>query len=523
MMRLYEQIKTMTVVDQKRIARNTILLYIRMAVVALLGFWISREILDILQPVDNGIYSAIGDTVIMFSFLSNTMATACQRFFSFELGKSDINKLRILFSHSIIIFAVIIIILILLTETAGLWFLRNKMDLADREQAAFWVFQCATAGFIFQVMRTPYTGMIIAKEKMGMYAFLNILEVLGKLAIVFILRAASYDKLVFYAILMMAVQILVALTCWLYCRFQFEECRFRLSFDKTSFKALFTFTGWEMIGSLAGACKTYGVNVLINPLFGPLLNTARGLAQKVYMTFVQLQTNFFMAAKPQIIKSYAAGEIKEMQKLLFQSTRLTYYLLLVIAVPIFIETDTLLDIWLKDVPDYTADFTRLILINGLIDTFSNPLASAIQATGRNKWYQICMGTTLLAILPVSYFCCKYLQLSVYWMFYVSIAFSLAAQFVRGYFVKKQAGLDMRLFNREVVLTVLIVTAVSIIAPYALHLIAGPGRTVWMSLGIMFVGVLSTCITAFYIGMTATERKHTIEVIVKYKNKIICRQ
>ena len=522
-MKLYEQETTMTVVDQKRIARNTILLYIRMAVVALLGFWISREILDILKPVDNGIYSAIGDTVVMFSFLSNTMATACQRFFSFELGKSGVSRLRSIFSQCVIIFAIIILILIILTETVGLWFLNNKMDLAGREQAAFWVFQCATTGFIFQVLRTPYLGMIIAKEKMDMFAWINIFEVLGKFAIVFMLRNADYDKLVFYAILMMGVQILTSFICWLYCRRSFVECNFTIHTDRSTFMSLFSFTGWEMIGSFAGVCKTYGINVLINPLFGPLLNTARGLAQKVYMTFIQLQTNFFMAAKPQIIKSYAAGEKDEMQKLLFQSRRLTYYLLLVIAIPIFFETDTLLDIWLKDVPDYTAAFTRLILINGLVDTFSNPLASAIQATGKNKWYQICMGTTLLAILPVSYICCAYLGMSVFWMFYISITFSLIALFVRAYFVKKQTMLDMKLFLKEVVFTVIKVTVLSILVPLIIRLAAGDERTMWQSLAIMAISVLSTCVVAFFVGMTKTERKHTVEAIVKFKNKILCRQ
>lgn len=513
----------MSEVDQKRIARNTILLYIRMVLVALMGFWISREILDILQPIDNGIYSTIGDTVVMFSFLSNTMSTACQRFFSFEIAKKDSVSLRSTFSQCLVIFAIIVVILIALSETLGLWFLKNEMTLCGRDEAAYWVWQFSTVAFIFQVIRTPYLGMIIAHERMGIFASLSVFEVLGRFVVVFILRNAAYDKLVYYAALILAVQILTTAVCWLYCRIEFKECRFTTRFGRNSFGQLFRFTGWEMVGSVAGVCKMYGVNVLINPLFGPLYNTARGMAEKIYMTIVQLQTNFYMAVKPQIIKSYAVGEIKEMEDLLFKSTRITYYLLLVFVLPVFLETNTVLDMWLKDVPEHTVLFTKLLLINGLIDSFSTPLASAIQATGKNKWYQICMGSTLLAILPVSYVFCKYFGKDASWIFYISIVFSLAAQFVRAWFVKRQAGLDMMRFVSSVICPVVAVTVLSAVVPMIVQYMFGTSRTVIQSLTVIAVSICSCCFVSLFLGMTAGERRQLKKTAEKFKNKILCKQ
>ena len=512
----------MSVIDQKRIAKNTLLLYVRMGLIMLISLYTSRVVLDALGEVDYGLYSAVGGVVVMFSFLSNTMSTACQRFFSFELGKENYEQLRRVFSQSLVIFFLIMLIVLLLSETAGLWFVNQKMKLAGREEAVQWVFQCAVVGFVFQIMRTPYMGMIIAREKMKVFAYISIFEAVGALVVAILLAHSASDRLKLYAMLMLSIQFVTTLFYVLYCRIFYRECKPTWQFQTGSFGHIFSFTGWEMIGSLAGVCKQYGVNVLINMFFGPVLNTPRGLAQKVYMTFVQLQTNFFMAVKPQLIKSYAVGEKKEMQKLLFQSTRLTYYLLLIVSVPLILETPMILDVWLKNVPELTVLFTRLILINALIDTFSNPLATAIQATGKNKWYQIGMGATLLAIIPVAYVGYKWLKWPVESVFIISIVFSFLAQFVRFYFVRKQVSVDTRLFLKEVVGVILVVTALCFLLPMLLQLVWSE-RTFWQSILVICFSILCTAVVVYVIGITRTERKHLIHFIVNKYKLIVCKQ
>ena len=506
----------MSVVDQKRIAINTLLLYVRMGLVMLVGLYTSRVVLDVLGEVDNGIYNAIGGVVVMFSSLSTTMSTACQRFFSFELGKEDFIGLRAVFSQCLVIFLGLVLVVVVLGESIGLWFVEHKMQMAGRDEAARWVYHCSVAGFIFLLMRTPYMGMIIAREKMKVFAYLSVFEALGALAVAITLQHYGADKLKLYALLMLFLQALTAVAYWLYCRLFYHECRFTFRWSGKPIGHLFHFTGWEMIGTLAGTGKTGGVSILINMFFGPLLNTPRGLAQKVYMTIAQLQTNFYMAVRPQIIKSYALGAMDEMEKLLFQSTRLTYYLLLVIAVPLMVETSFILDIWLKDVPAHTVFFTRLLLIGGLIDSFGSPLGAAVQATGQNKRYQIGVGLTLLAILPCTYVAFKVLHWGVEWAFYFTILFSFIAQLVRAGCVRRQTSINMHRFVREVVAIVVLVTLLSFALPILLHFTMAH----LSPLVSIFGCILWTAFLVYVLGITSSERRHLNETIskwVKWKN------
>ncbi|MCQ2073664.1 MAG: lipopolysaccharide biosynthesis protein [Bacteroidaceae bacterium] len=511
-------------IDQKRIAKNTLMLYIRMGVVMMVNLYASRVILAALGKVDFGIYGAVGSIVQMCSFLSVTMSTACQRFYSFEIGRGNFDRLRRCFSQTIIVFIVIALIVVLLSESAGMWFLENKMQLAGRTYAAHYVFQLSIVSFIFQIMRIPYMGMVIAKEKMKVFAYISVFEALGSLTISLLLKYSHHDRLILYAWLMLTVQIMTTLAFYLYCRIFYVECRVSLKYDRAMFRQVFSFTGWEMIGSLAGVCKTYGVNLLLlNPFFGPVINAARDVANKVYSTILQLQTNFFMAVKPQLIKSYADGKVDDMIALMCQSLRLTYYLLLVVAIPILVETPMILDIWLEDVPEYAPLFARLLIVNGLIDTFSNPLASAIQATGRNKWYQICMGSTLLAIVPIGYAGFKWLDWNAEAVFYVSIVLSVAAQCVRVYFVRKQIELDVRMFMRQVVYVILLVTSVCVALPLLVKWLFEMSDDLLSAIIVMAVSMMWTAIVVYFIGITGSERKYVNGFVKKYIGFVICRR
>lgn len=495
-------------IDQKRIAKNTLMLYIRMVFVMVVNFYASRVVLVALGEVDYGIYDSVSCIVQMFTFLSATMSSACQRFYSYEIGRDDSDTLRRCFSQTLLVFVLIALVVILLSESVGMWFLENKMRLAGRDYAAHYVFQISIVSFIFQIMRIPYMGMVVAKEKMKVFAYISLFEAMGTLTMSFLLSHSNCDRLVLYAWLMLAIQILTSSAFYLYCRIFYAECRVSLKYDGTIFKRIFSFTSWEVIGALAIACKTYGVNMLLlNPFFGPVINAARGVANRVYNTIIQLQSNFFMAVKPQIIKSYASGEVKEMMNLVCQSMRLTYYLLLVVSVPILVETQTFLDVWLKDVPEYAPLFTRLLIVNGLVDAFSAPLASAVQATGKNRIYQMCIGSTLLTIVPIGYVGLKWLDWDVEAVFYVSIFISVVAQFVRVYFVRKLIGFDVPVFLRNVLAVIMIVTAVCLSLPLLVRSCISADNQLVKSAIITVVSMAWTATVVYLIGITKNERRH----------------
>lgn len=515
----------MGVVNQKRIAVNTLLLYVRMGLVLVIGLYTTRVVLGALGKTDYGLYGVVGSLVVLFSFLSNSMSTACQRFFSFELGRGDVDELRARFTQCMLTFVLIATVMVLMFETAGLWYVRNVMDCGGRDRAVGILFQLTVIGVVFQVLRTPYMGIIIAREQLSVFAVLNIFEAVATLVAAVLLKASVSDRLVFYATMMMIVQAVTALAYYLYCRICNKECRLSGNVSRKSMYEVFKFTGWEMVGTLAGACKFQGVNLLLNPLFGNITVAARTVSQKVYMSVVKLQDDFFKATRPQIIKSYAAGDVDGMLKLICQSTRFSFYLMLMVSLPIMLETPFILDVWLreKDVPEMSVLFTRLILVNGLVDVFSNPFASAIQATGKNKWYQICMGVTLFAILPISYIGMSFLGWPAVSVFYVSILLSALAQCVRLYFVKKQVGIDVPAFLRDVLAVILVTVLLSLLLPLGLQFLFGADRTVIQSLAVIAASFVWTGAVAYFVGATSTERKHINEFIYKLYNRVLCRQ
>lgn len=505
----------MTAVNQKRIATNTFLLYVRMVVVMLVGLYTSRVVLDALGEVDYGIYSAVGGVVLMFSFLSNTLSSVCQRFFSFELGREDFNELHRTFCMSLLVFAALAVVVVLLLETAGLWFLNNKMNLAGRHDAAVWVFHCAAVGFVFQIIRTPYMGMVIAREKMKVFAYMSVIEAAATLTSAILLQHTASDRLKFYALLIFGIQVILTVAYYLYCRICYAECRYKFYFEKKKFVELFSFTGWETFSGMATVARNYGLNLLINMFFGPILNTPRQVAQKVYMSILQLQINFYVAIKPQIIKSYASGAINEMQDLLCRSIRFSYYMLFAAALPILIETQFVLDIWLKDVPQYAVLFTRLMIINGLIDVIINPLAAAIQASGRIKWYQIFYGSTLLLILPVSYIGLKVFRWGPESVFYIPIVIAFVAQGIRVYFAKLLAQVSILNVWRSVA-RALAVTAISFSLPLLLSEVLADIQL--KSVVILVAAFLWTLLCIYVIGITSGERKQLKLAVVKLLTK-----
>ena len=499
-------------INKTRIAKNTALLYFRMLLIMLITLYTLRVVLNVLGEVDYGTYNVIAGVVAMFAFLSGTMATAAQRFFAVELGVENHTKLKQVFSINVLIFIVLAVTIFILAETLGLWYFKTKMVIpADRLEAAAWVYQFSIFTFMVSIVTTPYLAIITAREQMQVYAYISILEVIFKLAVVFILIYLPIDKLKLYAILLFAVQVLTSAAYILYATLKFPECRNKRFhplgyWNKQMFKEVFSFAGWSVIGALAMTVRSQGINQLLNLFFGVLVNAARGVAFQVYTALNLFVHNFFTAIRPQIIKAYSADhedKSGEMMKLVFQSSKFCYYLILVLSIPILIETESILSIWLTIVPEYTVIFTRLVIINAIIESLANPLIASIQATGRVKWYQIITGSIILLNLPISYGFLK-------WGFppeatmVVVIIITLIAHSCRLYFMKMVLKMDLFHYVKQVMLPVAAVTALAFALPLLYYY--SFSASFWRIVGVTIVTFISSAGIIYYVGLSKSERR-----------------
>lgn len=508
----------MSVVDQKRIAQNTLLLYIRMGVIVVISFYTSRVALDYLGVVDSGLYGAVGGIVIAFSFLNGVLSAACNRYFSIEIGRGDNDALHKVFCLNVTAFLFFTLLVLVLAETVGLWFLNVKMNYPpERKVAVNWVYQFSVASFALSMLSTPYRAIIIAKEKMKVFAYSSIVEAVLKLAVVFMLLAAPFDKLIYYALLMFVVMGGVSVFYYAYCTRFYEECRYHFYWDGALMKEIGSYTGWNVIGLASGIAKTQGVNLLLNLFVGPVANAAYLVASKVYSTINQFVTNFCTAFNPQITKSYSSGERGPMMKLVFQSSKFCYFLLFLLVLPLLMETETILDVWLVDVPPYAVTFTQLMLVAAVIDSVSYPFVTAVQATGKVKWYQLFVGGTMLMTLPIVYVMLKWMDCSAASAFWVIIICSVISHLFRIYFMYRQLDMNVMEYLRVVLLPITIVTVASLLAPVTMQLIMPSGAV--RSCLVVLASVALTALWVYLLGLTKTERKHVNEYVVKTVSKM----
>ena len=416
----------MTTSSNKRIAKNTLMLYFRMIIILGMRLYTSRIILNTLGVEDYGIYNVVGGIVIMLSFLNSAMTTGTTRFLSFELGRGEFIKMARVFSMSLNIHAMIAVVIFILAETLGLWFLNTHLNIpAERMNAANWAYQFSIMTFMVAVLSIPYHALIIAHERMNVYAYVSIVEVSLQLFIVFMLQWFGFDKLKLYSVLVFLVSLLVRGIYGLYSSKNFKESKYRFIWDKSLFKTLMSFAGWNLWGNAAGVLSGQGVNMLLNIFFGPAVNAARGIAYSVKAAVHQFVNNFQTAMKPQIIKSYASNDLKYMHKLISQGAKYSFFLLLFLSLPILLETKIILKIWLKIIPEYTIIFTQLVILNELISSLSGPLMTAAHASGRIKNFQLTVGGLLFLILPFSWIFLK-LGYPPQVTIYISIFFSVLA-------------------------------------------------------------------------------------------------
>ncbi|WP_155949387.1 lipopolysaccharide biosynthesis protein [Prevotella sp. MA2016] len=407
-----------------------------------IGLYTVRAILDLLGVVDYGIYNVVGGVVAMFSFVNGTLATSSQRYFSIELAKGDLNRLNKWFCLNITVFSVFILIFVVIAESIGLWFVNTQMTIPpERMSAANCVYQFSILSFCISFISIPYNALIIAHERMSAFAYISIIEALMKLGIVFVLMYISWDKLITYSILMLITSISITLSYVVYCHRKFIESKFALYWDKSEIRELLSFSGWHLFGTFSVVVRSQGINILINMFFNPAINAARAIAYQIYGAVTQFSENFLVAVKPQIYKGYAQNDYIALNKLIIRSTYLCTFLMAILVFPILANSSFVLELWLKEVPNYAIAFTQLVLINGIIDSASGPLTVSILATGRIRKYELTVATLFILNLPLSYIFLK-LGAEPTTTMLVSIFISLVVFFARAYILSKKLNLPL---------------------------------------------------------------------------------
>lgn len=367
------------------------------------NLYTSRVILQGLGVEDFGLYNAIAGFITMFSMISASITGAVSRFITFVLGQKDYLKLKKVFSTSLIILLVLSLIIVILVEIGGVWFLNTHMTIPEgREVAANWLLQFSLLTFVLNLWSVPYNASLIAHERMGAFAYISIFEGCANLVVAFGVLYSPWDSLIAYGFLMCLIAFVTRLVYNVYCKRHFAECSFQWIFDRVLFKEMFNFAGWNFIGSISGLFREQGINILFNVYNGPAINAARGLASQVQTAVLKFSQNFYMAVQPQITKSYANCEISRSHDLVMRSCRLASLLLAALILPIMAETEMILGLWLDQVPDHTVSFVKIILVYTLIESFSTPLIHLMLATGHIKRYQIVVGFFNMLNFPIAW-------------------------------------------------------------------------------------------------------------------------
>lgn len=499
-----------------KIARNTLMLYVRMLVLMLVGLYTSRVVLGALGEDDFGVYNVVGGVVSMFTIISGALNSAVSRFITFEMGKGADAQLNKVYSTAVTIQLILAAVVALLAEPLGLWFIDNKMTIdPSRIPAARWVLHFSLLAFVINLMSVPQMASITAHEHMSAYAYIGILDGLLRLGVAFLILHSPIDRLIYYAALMAGVVLIVRMAYGLYCRMHFEECRYRPVFDRPLIREMFSFAGWNFIGVTSGVLRDHGGNILVNLFSGPAVNAARGVAVQLNGAVQGFVTNFMTAVNPQITKSYAAGEKEYMFSLVRRSSRMSFFLLFLIALPVIFNADYLLSIWLKEVPEHSSLFVQLFLIFALSESLSNPMITAMLATGNIRNYQLVVGGIQLLNLPVSYVCLRMGAIPEVTVI-VAIIISQICMWARLLMLSKATGFPVLPFLEEVYFSVLFkVVCGSLVVPLILEAVKPEGFTGFLVSA--SVCVLWSMFVIMALGLQSDERRWMVN---KIKDKFV---
>ena len=505
--------------SNKRIAKNTMFLYVRMLFLMFVHLYTSRVVLKGLGVDDYGIYTIVGGFVTMFALVSAALTGACQRFLNFEMGKGDLDRLRIVFSTAVIIQCVLALIVVVLAETVGLWYVNNVMvyDVA-RQTAVNWCFQFSVFTFCMKLVSVPFSASVIAHERMKVFSYVSIYEGLAILVVAELLQSVGFDKLIFYACMLCLIQSSVQLAYQVYCRRSFEECRMNWTFDKQLLRRMLTYSLWHLIGNGAVVLKTNGVDVVLNLFFGPRVNAAKGVANQVESAVNQFAGNFMIAMNPQITQSYANGNLDYMLNLVGRGARFSFFLMLLLSLPIIINAHQVLDLWLDKVPDYAVIFVQLTLIVGIVGSLSRPLVTAQNATGNVRNYQVVVGGIVLLNLPLSFVALKF-GADAAVVVVIALAIECVALFARVYMIPFTIKEFRPLaFIRSVLLKCAYVSLVSCIVPCLMALYF-PESRLMLFLNVA-VCLLCTSLSVFYLGCERSERTFLLTKASELAHKVL---
>lgn len=503
--------------NNQKLAKNTVFLYIRMIVVMLITFFTTRILLSTLGIEDFGIYNVVCGFVTMFSFLNTSMANGVQRFYSFAIGKNDPKSISKIFTLAAIIQLIIAIIIIVIVETVGIWYLYNKMNIsANRVFAAFWVFQNALLSLFFVILTVPYNGAVMAYEKMNFYAIVSIIDAILKLVVVFILPYCGIDKLICYGLLISVISILDFLFNFFYCKRYFPQIKFVRHIDRDLLPSMISFSGWNIFGSLAHMGKIQGVNLVLNAFWGTVVNTAFGISAQISNAVSSLTAGFVTALRPQMIKSFAAGDLDYTMKLLYSASKLTFFLVLIIAVPIFEEISSILDFWLGvgKYPEMTIVFCKLTILTVLFDSFATPLSIIVHASGKMRTFQIVCSLVIISVVPLSYIVAK-LWNDAAIVISIGLFTTILAQLVRLLLIKNIIKFSILSYCVKVFIPTTIVFLLSCIVALLVNRISIENLEFWGLLMKIGLNVIVCFIVIYIIGLSKTEKNIVKSFIKKH--------
>lgn len=500
-------------VDNKRIAKNTIILYMRTLFVMFVSLFTSRVVLENLGVENFGIYQVVGGMVAMFSVISSSLTSAVSRFITFEIGSGNKEQLKKTVSTSKMIMLLLAVVVVVATEIIGNWFMETQMQIpAERMHAARWVLQFSILSFCTGLITVPYSAFIVAHERMSMFAYISIFETVIKLAICYLITISPIDILIFYALLLFLTAQATRVISVTYCKRNFEDSNIKAAFDKETFKKMAGFSGWNFFNSTNYILNNQGVNMLMNVYFGVTVNAARGIALQVENAVLQFVNNFTTAINPQITKSYASGDYENMHKLVCRGAKFSYFSMLLIALPLIIEAEQVLGIWLVEVPQYTVIFTQLSLIMGMCDCIGTSGYTACIATGKMRKYSITIGIISFFEFPLAWLFFAIGALPEY-AYYTYIAVKISVLIARMYLLESMVGLKVKMYARQVFAPIILTTIVAIIIPWLLATIME--ATIFRLFAITITSVISVSISTLYIGMTKTERNTIISNLKKF--------
>lgn len=501
--------------NNKRIARNTTFLYIRMFVALIINLFTARVLLNALGVEDYGIYNVVAGFVSLFGFLNATLSSSVQRFYNYEGTQKGAEGFQNIYVTALLTHATIAAIIFVLLETFGVWYVNSIMVVSNgRLFAANILFQTSTLSMILMMMQIPYSGAVMAKEHMDFFAIISITDVVLKLIIALVVAYAEYDNLIIYAILLAIVSILDIIAYIWYCKKHFLEMKLRRYFDRVVFKNMLAFSGWNLIGTFAFMLKGQGVNMLLNFFFGPVINAARGIAYQVNGAIGGFSGNIYTAFGPQLVQSYANGDYSRTQRIMFTESKVCFSLIALLITPVIFEIDILLHLWLgESVPEHTPVFAILVLVDTLICTLNTPCTQVVQATGKIKEYQIGATIVNLCLVP---FCWILLQvgMAAESAFIAVIIFSCLNQFVCICLVNKQFKIGISAYVNQIVIRCLALVLLAPIVPFAITYLMPPSF-----LRLVMVAVFSICYTVCLIYLIMFDKQERTFMLNIVKSKI----